>query len=68
MANPDRIEGEARDDQLEPLCRAIAYELLQLGYSPAPECGRALLEGQPPRVVDPMIWRAMIDLRAGGKP
>jgi hypothetical protein len=42
--------------------------LLQLGYGPAPECGRALLEGHSPRVVAPEIWQAMKDILAGGKP
>jgi hypothetical protein len=68
MANPDRIDAEAPDDKLAAVCRAIAYELLQLGYRPAPHPGQALLEGHPPRTVDPEIWEAMKDLLAGGQP
>jgi hypothetical protein len=68
MANPDRIDDEAPDDKLAALGRAIAYELLQIGYRPAPQHGRALLEGHPPRTISPKIWQAMKDILAGGQP
>ncbi len=68
MANPDRLGDGAPNDRLVALGRAIAYELIQIGYRPAPQAGRAQLEGRPSRIVAPAIWQAMKEILDGEKP
>ena len=53
------------DDELGALVRAIAWELIQLGYRPAEEPGYVQHEGRPPsRIVADETWRAMKELIA----
>ncbi|HEX8961512.1 MAG TPA: hypothetical protein VF801_00805, partial [Rhodocyclaceae bacterium] len=57
------------DDELAALVRAIAWELIQLGYRPAEQPGYVQQDGREPvRIVADETWRAMKELIAGGKP
>ena len=53
------------DDELAALVRAIAWELIQLGYRPAEEPGYVQQEGRPAsRIVADETWRAMKEILA----
>jgi hypothetical protein len=67
VANPDRRSDQAHDDKLVALVRAIAYELMQMGYRPSAKPGHVLMEGAS-RDVAIEIWAAMGDIQAGGAP
>ena len=68
MAHPDTVPSRAPDDKLDGLVRAIAAELIQLGYQPTEEPGNLLSRSQDFRAVDPAIWKAMKDIQAGREP
>jgi hypothetical protein len=51
------------DDELRALVRAIAWELIQLGYRPAEEPGYVQHADRPPsRMVAEETWRAMKEI------
>lgn len=65
MSNLEHNHGAAPDDNLAALVRAIASELLQLGYRPALKPGQIVLRGTNPRMVAPEIWKAIKEIQAG---
>ena len=68
MAVPDTVPSTAPDDKLDGLVRAIAAELLKLGYHPAEKPGHLLTQAKHFRAVDPAIWKAMKEIQAGREP
>ena len=68
MALPDTVPSTAPDDKLDGLVRAIAAELIKLGYQPAEKPGSLLSRAQDVRAVDPAIWKAMKEIQAGREP
>lgn len=57
------------DDELAALVRAIAWELIQLGYRPAEQPGYVQQGGREAvRIVADETWRAMRELMAGTEP
>jgi hypothetical protein len=53
------------DDELGALVRAIAQELIQLGYRPAEQPGYVQQQGRPAsRIVADETWRAMREILA----
>ena len=68
MAYPETDDSSLPDDKLDGLVRAVAAELLQLGYRPAEKPGHVLSETNVLRVVDPAIWKAMKEILAGREP
>jgi len=57
------------NDELTALVRAIAWELIQLGYVPAERPGYVQHgEREPVRIVAPETWQAMKDILAGSPP
>ena len=59
----------ASDEKLAGLVRAVAWELLQLGYRPDPRPGYVQQPGKEPvRIVAAETWQAMKDLLAGQEP
>ena len=56
------------DDKLAGLVRAVALELLQLGYRPAIKPGDVTGRKEPFRVVAPEVWKAMKEIQAGREP
>lgn len=57
------------DDELTALVRAIAWELIQLGYLPAEQPGYVQHGAREPvRIVAIETWQAMKDIVAGAQP
>jgi hypothetical protein len=57
------------DDKLDALVRAIAWELIQLGYTPDSRPGYVQQTGREPvRLVAEETWEAMKDILAGHAP
>lgn len=57
------------DDELAALVRAIAWELIQLGYRPAEQPGYVRHgDREPVRIVADETWQAMRDIIAGASP
>jgi hypothetical protein len=57
------------DDELAALVRAIAWELIQLGYRPDGRPGYVQKEGRDAvRLVADETWQAMREIMAGAKP
>ena len=57
------------DDELSALVRAIAWELIQLGYRPDDRPGYVQQgDREPVRIVAEETWRAMRDIMAGAEP
>lgn len=57
------------DDELTALVRAIAWELIQLGYLPAEQPGYVKHGAREPvRIVAIETWQAMKDIVAGAQP
>jgi hypothetical protein len=62
-------QGMPDDDLLAALVRAIAWELIELGYRPSPTPGYIQHAGEEPdRLVAEETWRAMNEIMAGGEP
>jgi hypothetical protein len=58
-----------QDEKLESLVRAIAWELIQLGYVPGNRPGYVQQNGREPvRMVAEETWEAMKDILAGHQP
>jgi len=58
-----------RDDALRALVRAIAWELIQLGYRPDDRPGYVQQEGRDAvRLVADETWQAMREIVAGATP
>ena len=68
MPKLDHDHRAVSDDKLAGLVRAIAYELLQLGYRPAVKPGDVNSDREPFRVVSPEVWKAMKEIQAGREP
>lgn len=61
--------GSMPDDELTALVRAIAWELIQLGYVPTERPGFVQRGGREPvRIVAQETWRAMQELLQGAQP
>ena len=56
------------DDMLAGLVRAVASELIQLGYRPANKPGDVTGGKEAFRVVAPEVWKAMKEILAGREP
>ncbi|HKB54928.1 MAG TPA: hypothetical protein VKD22_13105 [Ramlibacter sp.] len=57
------------DDELAALVRAIAWELIQLGYRPDQRPGYIQQDGhEAVRIVADETWRAMKEIMAGRQP
>ncbi len=57
------------EDELAALVRAIAWELIQLGYRPEERPGYVQQEGREAvRIVADETWRAMREIMAGTEP
>ena len=67
MSNLEHNHGSMPDEKLAALVRAIASELLQLGYRPALTPGQIVLRGTESRMVAPEMWKAIKDIMAGGE-
>jgi hypothetical protein len=67
MSNLEHNHGAVPNEKLAALVRAIASELLQLGYRPALKPGQIVLRGTDPRMVAPEIWKAIKEILAGGE-
>jgi hypothetical protein len=59
--------GAVHDDKVAALVRAVAWELLQLGYRPALKPGHLVGGEEPLRLVAPETWKAMKEILAGRK-
>ncbi len=68
MAHPDTNGSTAPDDKLDGLVRAIAAELIQLGYRPAKQPGHVVADTLGARTINPAIWQAMREILAGREP
>lgn len=68
MAYPEIDDNSAPDDKLDGLVRAIAAELMHLGYCTAEKPGHLLTPAKDLRVVHAAIWKAMKELQSCGKP
>ena len=66
MFNLEHSDGSVPDDKLAALVRAIAWELLQLGYRPALKPGQIVLRGTDPDGYAEM-WKAINEILAGGE-
>lgn len=57
------------DQKLDALVRAIAWELIQLGYRPAATPGYVQQDGKEPvRIVAEETWHAMKEILANEEP
>ncbi|HMA08718.1 MAG TPA: hypothetical protein VKP68_12680 [Ramlibacter sp.] len=68
MSNLEHNHGAVPDDKLAGLVRAVAAELIELGFRPAAEPGHLLRDGEPVRVIDRQVWDAINELLAGREP
>lgn len=68
MPKLDHDRRAVPDDKLAGLVRAVALELLQLGYRPATKPGDVTGTKEPFRVVAPEVWKAMKEIQAGREP
>jgi hypothetical protein len=65
MSDLEHNHSAVPDEKLAALVRAIASDLLQLGYRPALKPGHVVLRGTEPRIVAPETWKAMKEILAG---
>ena len=57
------------DENLAALVRAVAWELIQIGYRPAsPPCYASRPAVELPRQIAPEVWEAMQDILSGHAP
>jgi hypothetical protein len=68
MSNPERNHDAVPDNKLDGLVRAIAAELIQLGFRPDAEPGHLLRDGKRIRVIDRAVWKAVNEILAGREP
>jgi hypothetical protein len=68
MSNLEHKHGAVPNDKLDGLVRAVAAELIQLGYRPAAEPGHLLHDGKPIRVIAREVWNAVNEILAGREP
>ena len=59
MLKLDHDPRAVPDDKLADLVRAVACELIQLGYRPTIKPGEVTGSKEPFRVVAPEVWKAM---------
>jgi hypothetical protein len=65
MSDLEHNHSAVPDEKLAALVRAIASDLLQLGYRPALKPGHVVGGEEPLRLVAPETWKAMKEILAG---
>jgi len=69
LQRPRPQNGRMPNDELTALVRAIAWELIQLGYHPDDRPGYVQQEGRDAvRLVADETWQAMREIVAGARP
>ena len=68
MSNLEHNHGAVPNDKLDGLVRAIAAELIELGFRTDTEPGHLLRDGKRIRVIDRRIWNAINEILAGCQP